>query len=163
MNAAGDRSTAATRRAPRWDPAAIRAGALVALVIAVPLWIAASWSMDGERWGLTALFTLGALAGFVLGAACAAWVQQLGLPLAHGIVTSVGTYLAVQVVVSAYRIATSSAIDVFGIMFFVTLAALAGVVGGLVGMRMRAAGFVPSTQRRLDHLTSDRPTPEEDR
>lgn len=139
-----------TDRAPNWDVVAIRAGAALALVIAVPLWIAASWSTDNENWGLTALFTIGALIGFVLGAACAAWLQRLRLPLAHGMVTAVGTYVAVQVLVTTYRLATGADINWFGVLFYVTVALGAGLVGGFIGLRLRAVGFIPSTERRAD-------------
>lgn len=146
------------RRAPSWDLTAIRAGGLLALVVAVPLWIGASWAQERENWALTAAFTLGALAGFVLGAACAAWIQRLGLPLAHGLVTAIGTYVAVQVVVTVYRLATGGRVNVFGALFYITLAGGAGLIGGFVGLRLRAAGFVPSSQRRLD-LDQLRPGP----
>lgn len=137
-------------RAPTWDTTALRAGALVALVIAVPLWIGASWAADRDQWGLTAVLTLGALLGFVFGAACAAWIQTLQLPLAHGLVTAVGTYVTVQVVVTVYRLAVGNDVNWFSAFFYVTLAAGAGFLGGILGSRLRASGFVPSSQRRLD-------------
>jgi len=141
---------AMTERAPNWDVVAIRAGAGLALVIAVPLWIAASWSADNENYGMTALFTIGALVGFVLGAACAAWLQRLRLPLAHGMVTAVGTYVAVQVIVTGYRLATGGEVNWFGVLFYVTVALGAGLVGGFIGLRLRSVGLVPSSERRDD-------------
>jgi uncharacterized membrane protein YfcA len=136
-----------TRRLPNWDASAIQAGGLLALVIAVPLWVAASWAQGAGRSGLTLILTLGALFGFMFGAAAAAWTQRKGLPLAHGLVTSVGTYLLVQLVVSVYRLATGSSIDWFRILFFVTIAAGAGLIGGFLGMRMRQTGMLPSRER----------------
>jgi uncharacterized membrane protein YfcA len=143
------------QRIPHWDVSAIRAGGLLALLIAVPLWVASSWSLDQGNWALTALFTLGALVGFVLGAACAAWIQRLGLPLAHGLVTAAGTYVIVQVVVTAYRLGAGITVNWFGVVFYITVAAGAGLIGGFIGMRLRSAGFVPSSERRLDHLDDE--------
>lgn len=133
----------------RWDASALRAGALLALVIAVPSWIGASWSMERESFALNALFTLVALIGFVLGAACSAWIQQRSYPLAHGVATAVGTYVAVQVIVSTYRVIMGTGVNMFSILLFTTVAAVAGLIGGVLGSRMRRLGFVPSSQRRL--------------
>jgi hypothetical protein len=136
-----------TRRLPNWDASAIRAGGLLSLLIAVPLWIAASWAQGAGRSGLTTILTLGALFGFMFGATGAAWSQRRGLPLAHGLVTSIGTYLLVQFIVSTYRLATGSSIDWFRIVFFVTLSAGAGLIGGFLGMKMRQTGMLPSRER----------------
>ena len=83
----------------RWDWDAIRAGAMVALVFAVPFSIAGRWAADSRDDSTLAVWlNLGAVVGFVLGAGCAAWVQRVGTPLSHGLVTAVGTYLAAQAV-----------------------------------------------------------------
>jgi hypothetical protein len=142
----------------RWDFTAIRAGGILALLFAVPLWFAASWAATSrDSPGLALVFSLGALVAFMFGAACAAWIQRLRLPLAHGLVTAIGTYLAVQAVVSVYRIVRGDTINLLNVFFFVTLAALAGLLGGLLGQRLRSVGFVPSTERRID-VTDDRLT-----
>jgi uncharacterized membrane protein YfcA len=94
------------------------------------------------------ILTLGALGGFVIGAAAAAWAQRRGLPLAHGLVTAVSTYVLVQVAVSVYRVANGEDIDWFRVVFFVTVAAGAGMIGGLLGMRMRQTGMLPSRERQ---------------
>jgi hypothetical protein len=137
-----------TPRSPNWDLSAIRAGGLLALVIAVPLWTAATWAQGAGRSGLTLILTLGALGGFVIGATAAAWAQGRGLPLAHGLVTAVGTYVLVQVVVSTFRLANGESIEWFRVVFFVTVAAGAGMIGGLLGARMRQTGMLPSRERQ---------------
>lgn len=131
----------------RWDVAAMRAGGILALVVAVPAFVGASWASNREMVGVAAVLSFVALGGFMLGAACAAWVQRLRLPLAHGLVTAIVTYLLVQVVVSVYRLVRGDAIDLFVIFFYLTLAALAGLLGGLVGQRLRSVGFLPSHER----------------
>lgn len=143
----------ATGRGPAWDAAALRAGALVTLVVSVPFMVGTNWARDAESWGFTALFSLGALGGYLVGAACAAWAQRLGLPIAHGVVCAIATYFAVQLVVTSYRIAVGNPVMWFNVAFFATLAGAAGVIGGLFGARLRSMGFVPSSQRSLDHLT----------
>ena len=83
----------------RWDVDALKAGAGVSLVSAVPFAIAARWAADSRHDDTLALwFSIGALIGFVVGAGCAAWVQRLDLPLSHGLVTAIGTYVAAQAV-----------------------------------------------------------------
>lgn len=134
-------------RTPDWDASALRAGAFISLVIAVPLWIAALWTQSQGRTGLTAVLTLTAFAGFILGAAASAWAQRRGLPLAHGIITAVGTYFGAQVVVSVVRLASGGSINPIRIVFFLTMAAAAGLIGGFLGMRMRRAGMIPSRER----------------
>jgi len=136
------------RRRPRWDPPAIWAGALVALVIEIPAWIATSWALSAENWTLTAAFSLLQFVAFVLGGACAAWVQRLSLPLAHALVTAVGTYLALQLVISIIRLMAGTGINIMNIVFFTTLALVAGAIGGAIGSTMRRRGLVPSSQTR---------------
>ena len=90
----------------RWDTLALRAGAMVSLVFAVPFSVAARWAADSrDDSGLALLLSLGAVVGFVLGAGCAAWVQRLDLPLSHALVTAIGTYAVAQVVFIVIRLA----------------------------------------------------------
>ncbi len=84
---------------------ALRAGGSVALVFAVPFSIAARLVADSgdNNSGLASMLSLAALLGFVLGAGVAAWTQQLRLPLKHGIICAVGTYVAAQAVFIVVR------------------------------------------------------------
>lgn len=119
-------------------------------MLAVPLWIGASWASERESLGLASALSLGSLLAFWLGATVAAWRQRLRLPLAHGLVTAIGTYVGVQVVVSIYRVATGTPVNLFTVMFFVTLAAMAGLLGGVIGARLRRVGILPASERRAD-------------
>lgn len=128
-----------------WDWTAIRAGGTLSLLGAIPMFAAASWASGArDSPGLAAVLSFGALLAFMAGAACAAWLQRVRLPLGHGIVTAVISYLLLQVVVTVYRLVVGNAVNLFNVMFFLTLASLAGLVGGGVGARMRRLGFVPS-------------------
>lgn len=134
----------------RWDWTAIRSGAVLAVVAASPLFAAAGWaSGTRESPGLAAIFSFGAFLAFIIGAACAAWLQRQRLPLAHALVTSIGAYLAIQLVVTIYRLVVGNTVNWFNVMFFLTLASLAGLLGGVFGQRMRRLGFVPSHERTL--------------
>jgi hypothetical protein len=130
----------------RWDWDALRAGASVALVFAVPLTVIAA-VVDSDSGGLNALFFFGALLGFIIGAGCAAWVQRMGTPLSHGVVTASGTYLAAQAVFVLIRLVGGSSVNLFGIFFTLMLIAGAGLLGGVLGDRLQRRGVVPSSRR----------------
>jgi hypothetical protein len=133
--------------AERWDVAAIRAGALVSLIFAVPLSIAARVAADGDNTGVAVGLVLGALVGFVIGSGCAAWLQQRGTPLSHGMVTAGGTYLAAQAVFVAIRLIRSDSVSWFALIFNLSFVLVAGVVGGVLGQRLQSSGFQPSGSR----------------
>ena len=143
-----ERSERRDRQALAWDSAAIRAGALVALVFAVPFSIAARVAADNDNRGLATWLVLGAIVGFVVGAGCAAWQQQVGTPLSHGMVTAAGTYLAAQAVFVVVRLARSGTVNWFALLFNLSFVLVAGVIGGLLGQRLQASGFQPSSRRR---------------
>ena len=132
----------------RWDPMALRAGAAVSLVFAVPFSLAARWAADSrDDSALATWLSLGAVIGFVLGSGCAAWVQRLGLPLSHALLTAIGTYVAAQAVFIAIRLLRGDDVTWFAFFFNLSVVSGAGLVGGLLGRRLRSKGFVPSTER----------------
>jgi uncharacterized membrane protein YfcA len=132
----------------RWDTLALRAGATVSLVFAVPFSIAGRWAADSrDDSGLALLMSLGAVVGFVLGAGCAAWVQRLDLPLSHALLTAVATYTLAQFVFIVIRLLRGQDVNWFASLFNLSVVSGAGLVGGLLGKRLRAKGFLPSTER----------------
>lgn len=136
--------------ARRWDVDAIRAGASVALVFAVPFSIGARWAAESRDDSVLAFWlSIGAVIGFVLGAGCAAWVQRLGLPLTHALVTAIGTYAAAQAVFITIRLLRGSEVNWFAALFNLSVVAGAGLVGGSLGRRLQAKGFRPSTSAPL--------------
>ena len=83
----------------RLDPRALREGALVAAVVAVPAGVVGrvlSDRPDQPDWLWVLVVVV--LAGLVAGAAVAASRQDRGFPLTHGVVTAVGVFVAVQTV-----------------------------------------------------------------
>jgi uncharacterized membrane protein YfcA len=140
----------------RWDRDALRAGAIVALVFAVPLSIGARWAADSRDDSTLALWMpLGAVIGFVLGAGCAAWVQRTGLPLSHGLVTAIGTYVVAQSVFIVVRLVRDAEVNWFAALFNLSVVAGAGLVGGAIGKRLQDKGFRPTTTR--DRTSQDAP------
>jgi hypothetical protein len=129
----------------RWDLDALRAGAIVALVFAVPFSVGASWAASNDDSSLAAWLALGAVAGFVLGAGCAAWVQRCGLPLSHALVTAVGTYAAAQAVFILVKLVRGGDVNWFAALFNLSAVLGAGLVGGFLGGRLRAKGFRPTS------------------
>lgn len=128
----------------RWDIDALRAGGLVALVFAVPLSIGATWAADNDDGALAVWFSVGAVLGFVLGAGCAAWVQRKELPLSHGMATAVGTYAIAQAVFIVVKLVRGSDVNWFAALFNLSVMVGAGLIGGMLGKRLRDKGFRPS-------------------
>lgn len=127
---------------------ALRAGGSVALVFAVPFSVAARIVADGDKHaGAASLLSLAALVGFVLGAGVAAWVQTLRLPLKHGIISAVGTYVAAQTVFIIIRAIRGNEVRWLAAIFNLTAVAVAGLIGGGLGSALQRRGFYPSTSR----------------
>lgn len=131
----------------RWDVPAMRSGAAVCLVFAVPFSIGARLAADHDNSSLAVLLSLGAVAGFLIGAGCAAWLQRRRTPLSHGIVTAGVTYLAAQAVFVAVRLARSQSVGWAALVFNLTVVVGAGLAGGWIGQRLQDKGFAPSSQR----------------
>jgi hypothetical protein len=130
----------------RWDVEAIRNGIGVCLVLAVPLTLIAGF-LDSDDSSLNAVFFFGAMFGFVLGSGCAAWVQQRGTPLSHGILTAIIAYVGAQAVFVTVRLLRGETVQWFGVFFTLSLVMLAGLFGGLLGSLLQSRGVVPSSRR----------------
>ena len=129
------------------DRAALKQGALVALVFAVPFSVGSRWVADHDSkspW--VAVLWLAALAGFTLGAGIAAWVQRTGFPLAHGLVCAGGTYLAAQFVFIAIKLFRGGDVSWLGVFFTFTVVLSAGLIGGGLGSALRKRGLLPGSQ-----------------
>lgn len=143
MSAPVDRPTS------RFDWPAVRSGAGVCLVFAIPFSLAARWAADSrDDSALAVLLTLGAIAGFVVGSGVAAWTQRVGYPLVHGLVTASGTYIAAQAVFITIRLLTDRDVRWYAALFNLTPVLFAGVVGGYLGLLLQRNGWQPSGARR---------------
>jgi hypothetical protein len=128
----------------RWDLTALGAGALVAIVFGLPLAIGARVAADADNEGLAIGLSLGATVAFGAGATCAAWLQRTGTPLSHGLVCAAGTYVVVQAVLIIARLIRGRDVHWFSAVFTLTFVLFAGLLGGLVGQRLRSAGTAPA-------------------
>lgn len=146
-NTASSNSGANETANDRWDIPAIRAGASVALVFAVPLSIAARL-VSGS--GLAVLLSFGAALGFLLGASVAAWHQQKRTPLSHGLVTATSTYIAAQTIFIIVKLARGGDVAWSGVMFNLAMTMTMGVFGGLLGSSMQRRGAYPQGRRPLN-------------
>lgn len=142
-------STESSADGRRWDHDALKAGAMVCLVFAVPFSIGARWAADvRDDAALATWLSIGAVFGFVVGAGCAAWVQRLDLPLTHALATAIGTYVAAQAVFIVLRLTRGSDVSWFAALFNLSIVAGAGLIGGVLGRRLRAKGFRPTGMER---------------
>jgi uncharacterized membrane protein YfcA len=132
----------------RLDRSALRAGASVCLVFAVPFSLAARWAADSrDDEGLAVLFSLGALVGFVIGSGVAAWTQDRDMPLTHGLITAIGTYIGAQAVFILFRALSGNDIRWYAALFNLAPVLGAGLLGGFLGLALRRRGMLPTTQR----------------
>ncbi len=128
----------------RWDRAAIRAGASVALVFAVPFSIAARL-VSGSSAAILLVFL--AATGFLLGAAVAAWHQQRGTPLSHAIVTAAGAYAIPQSIFVVVKLARGGDVTWSGVILNLLVAVSVGAIGGILGSSLQARGMYPQGRR----------------
>ncbi len=130
----------------RWDVDAIRAGASVCIALAVPFRVLAA-VVDSDSNALNALFFALFVVFFVIGAGCAAWIQRVGAPLSHALVTAIGSYVLVELVLIIVRLLRGTTIPWLAMLFTLSVVSFAGLVGGFLGNRLQAQGFVPSSRR----------------
>lgn len=124
----------------KWDVDALKSGASVTVVFGAPFFVLAGIVGNG-RGSLGLLLVLIGLIGFVLGAGVAAWRQRCRSPLTHGIITSAGTYVVVQGVFVVVRLIRGDSVNLFTIVFTLTVTVFAGMIGGLLGIRLQKSGF----------------------
>ena len=123
------------------DRRAIGAGAVVALVIAVPPTLIAQAlnsldAIDSDSAWL-ALFLPIVFAGFVLGGYSAAR-RVTESPLAHGAAAALAAFVAVQLIGIVRQLVAGDDIEWVGIVFNALLSACLGVIGAMVATRRRA-------------------------
>jgi len=129
------------------DRDALVRGVVVGGAVAVPLGVVASVAADrDDPPGWTGWAVVVVLLGLSFGAALAAWSQQRGTPLTHGIVVALGVFVAVQAVGVLRRLVSGEGIAWSQVFSSAVLATLAGLLGGLVGGRT-ARRAPPPTSR----------------
>jgi hypothetical protein len=128
----------------RWDVEALKAGVSVTVAFAAPFLVGARLlALSDEDSPFIVPLILVAVVGFVLGAGVAAWRQQRGTPLSHGIVTSAGTFIVVQAVFVVINLLRGADVHWFSIFFTLTVTVFAGALGGLLGISLQKRGLEP--------------------
>lgn len=131
-----------------WDVPALRAGAMVALVFGVPFSVAGSIvNSNNSDSPLAPWLALGALFGFLLGAGVAAWTQRKEMPLAHGIVCAVTTYVVAQAVFIVVKLIRGGEVRWMAAAFNLTAVLVVGLIGGMLGGMLHKRGVYPSTMK----------------
>jgi hypothetical protein len=127
------------------DREALRAGASVTLLFAVPPTLVARFVLDNndDTSGWAPLLSLIAVLGFVLGSGVAAWRQQSQRPMTHAVMAGAGVFVAAQAVFLAVRIATGGDVRVMRILTSFSLSLVASVIGGLLGNFLQKNGIRP--------------------
>ena len=138
-------STSSSSTPSRWDTEAIKSGATVALVFAVPFSITARVFSDS---GIAVILSLCAAIGFLLGAAVAAWHQQRRTPLSHAIVTAALSYIIPQTIFIIVKLARGGEVRWLGVFFNLTVTLTVGVIGGFIGSAMQKTGAAPKGRRQ---------------
>lgn len=128
----------------RWDAAAIRAGATVSLVLAVPFSVAARLLAGSDA---AVLLVLLAAVGFFLGGGVAAWHQTCGTPLSHALVTSAGAYVVPQAVFVLVKVLRGGDVNWSGVILNLIVVVSVGALGGIFGSTMRSRGVLPQGRR----------------
>ena len=128
----------------RWDRDALRDGAGVAVVFAIPFAVLGRIALS-EDWSTTivAVCNLAMIGGLVLAAGITAWRQRVGTPLSHGIVVAVLAYLLIQAVLVVVRLLRGADVEVAAILFNTAFALGAGFLGGLFGQVLLSRGITP--------------------
>lgn len=128
----------------RFDTEALKTGASVTLMFAVPFQILTLIVRDHNSKSVWLLpLSLLTLFGFVLGAGVAAWRQQQRTPLTHGIITAVGTFVCVDAVFIIVKLIRGADVRWLADFFTLTTTVVAGTFGGLLGMKLQNRGIEP--------------------
>ncbi len=131
--------------ASRWDRDALVAGGSVTAMFAAPFAVVGRIALDAD-WSdsIVVLCNLGMIGGLVLGAGVAAWRQQRGTPLSHGIVVALATYFVIQAVLVVVRAVRGDDADVGAVLFNTAFALGAGFLGGWLGQLLLRRGITPA-------------------
>jgi len=127
------------------DLRALYEGGTVAAMIAVPAGLLGRILSDrDEDFGWLWILVVAVLVGLVLGSGVAAWRQEKGLPLTHGVITGVGTFVVVQAIGVVVELIAGDPINWPRIASSLLLSLMAGTVGGVLGSLLLNNGAPPS-------------------
>jgi uncharacterized membrane protein YhhN len=129
------------------DARAVLAGAIVALVVAVPTVVITSVADPGPRSNVVFIPLLVYLAGLVAGGWRAGRLRP-DAPLSNGGVAAIAAYAVLAIVGSVIRVVSDRSLDVVILAFNAFLAGSAGILGGLIASWRRPAETAADRDRR---------------
>ena len=129
----------------RLDVQALREGASVTLLFAVPPTLVARFVLDNgnDASGWAPLMSIIAVFGFVLGSGVAAWRQNARRPMTHATLAGAGVFIVAQSLFLLIRVATNGDVRVMRILTSFSLSLVASVIGGLLGNFLQKNGIRP--------------------
>lgn len=127
------------------DKQALREGASVTLLFAVPPTLVARFILDNGSGtsGWAPLMSIIAVFGFILGSGVAAWRETVRRPMTHAVLAGAGVFVLAQAAFLVIRIASGGEVRVMRILTSFSLALVASVVGGLLGNFLQKNGVGP--------------------
>jgi len=127
---------------PRLDTQALREGASVTLLFAVPPTLVARFVLDNDSGssGWAPLMSVIAVFGFIVGSGVAAWREQVRRPMTHAVLAGAGVFVVAQAVFLLVRVATNGDVRVMRILTSFSLSLVACVIGGLLGNFLQKNG-----------------------
>jgi hypothetical protein len=127
---------------PRLDTQALREGASVTLLFAVPPTLVARFVLDNDSGssGWAPLMSVIAVFGFIVGSGVAAWREQVRRPMTHAVLAGAGVFVVAQAVFLVVRVATNGDVRVMRILTSFSLSLVASVIGGLLGNFLQKNG-----------------------
>jgi putative membrane protein (TIGR04086 family) len=127
------------------DLRALYEGFSVAAMIAVPAGVVGRVLSDRDSdFGWLWVLVVVVLVGLVLGSGVAAWRQEKGLPLTHGVLTGVGTFVVVQAIGVTIELIVGDDVNWTRIASSLLLSLMAGTVGGVLGSILLNHGAPPT-------------------
>lgn len=129
----------------KYDHLALKQGASVTLLFAVPPTLVARFIIDNSdsSSGWAPLLSLLAIFGFILGSGVAAWHQTVGRPLVHGLIAGTGVFVAVQALFLILRATTGGEVRIGRIATAFSLSLVASSIGGVLGSFLQNSGTKP--------------------
>lgn len=129
------------------DRAAVVAGALLALAVAVPTLVAGVVIDPDDQSNIVLVLYAAVMAGFALGGRRAAR-RRPDAPFSNGALAALAAYLAIAIAASIIRVARGETPEAVPLVFNGFMAATFGILGGLVaGWRAPSRDEPPSGGR----------------
>jgi len=129
----------------RFDIAALKKGASVTALFAVPPTLIARFFLDDKSYvtSWSVFLSLLSIFGFILGSGVAAWHQSEGRPMLHAMTAGVGVFIVIQSLFLVVRVLLNGDIRIGRIATSLALALFASVIGGALGSFLQHSGAKP--------------------